>query len=254
MVCGLLLATLAPAALAFQPLVTDDTGTQGSGGNQIEFAVNQDRATVAGATTTLRTLPLVFTRGLSDTVDVFVQANHTSVSAPGASASGSGNPSFGAKWRFFDDEHSKTSLALRPEIRLPISAAREADGLGNGRMSSLLSLILTQEVPFGAVHANLASGRNRFRDTVANPDATTGRVSVAPVWDVSEQWKLALDVGIETEDAGGTKTRTNFGEIGAIYSPNKDLDFSLGVIRRNDNANPATTTHSATLGVTWRFK
>lgn len=253
---GLLFAFSAPAAFAFQPLITDDTGTQGTGGNQIEFAVNEDRESSAGDTTKTRTLPLVYTRGLSDTLDVYIAASRLRIrsTVPGTDASGSGNPALGAKWRFYENEDSKTSLGLKPEIRLPVSAAKEATGLGTGRTSYGLTLILTQEVPFGAVHANLATGRNRFRDTAANPDASTTHASIAPVWDVSETWKLALDVGSDTETAGGNKTRSNFTEIGAIFSPSKDLDFALGVVRRTDNANPSTTTNSATLGVTWRFK
>ena len=251
---SLVLAAFSPAALAFQPLITDDTGTQGTGGNQIEFSINRDRAGSAGVTQTTSTLPLVYTRGLTETLDVFVQANHTRIAGSGADASGSGNPSFGAKWRFYENEGSKTSLGLKPEIRLPVSAEKETARLGTGKTSSGLTLILSQEVPFGALHANLAAGRNRFRDPAVNPDASTTRASLAPVWDVGEEWKLALDVGTETESAGGNKTRSNFSEIGAIFSPNKDLDFALGLVRRGDNANPRTTTNSATLGVTWRFK
>jgi len=255
-VAGLLFAAASPAAFAFQPLITDDTGTQGTAGNQIEFAVNADRASSAGDTTKTRTLPLVYTRGLGDALDVYVAASRIRIrsTVPGADASGSGNPALGAKWRFYENEESKTSLGLKPELRLPVSAAKETAGLGTGRSSYGLTLILTQEVPFGAVHANLAAGRNRFRDTAANPDASTTHVSIAPVWDVAAEWKLALDVGSDTETAGGSKTRSNYTEIGAIFSPGKDIDFALGVVRRSDNANPGTTTNSATAGVTWRFK
>ncbi|MCK9389066.1 MAG: transporter [Sulfuritalea sp.] len=254
---GLLLAAAAPAVFAFQPLITDDTGTQGKGGNQLEFSVNEDRASLAGDTTKTRTLQAAYTRGVSETLDVYFAAGLASIrsTVSGADADGGGNPALGAKWRFFENEASKTSFGLKPEIRLPISADKETAGLGTGRTSYGLTLIMTQEVPFGAVHANLAAGRNRFSDKVSNPDdATTTRASIAPVWDVSEEWKLALDVGSETEAAGGNRTRSNFAEIGAIYSPNKDIDFALGFVRRNDNANPRTTTNSATAGVTWRFK
>lgn len=253
---SLILATFAPAAFAFQPLITDDTGTQGTGGNQIEVSVSEDRASSAGNTVTTTTLPLVYTRGITDALDVFVQANRTRIrsTVAGAGASGGSNPSFGAKWRFFENEATATSLGLKPEIRLPVSAAKEAVGLGVGRTSYSLTMILTQEVPFGAVHANVVTGRDRYRDTTANPDASTSRVSLAPVWDVAEQWKLAADVGTDTRDAGGAKTRTGFTEIGAIYSPDKDLDFALGLIRRSDNATAKTTTTSATIGLTWRFR
>jgi hypothetical protein len=58
-----LLLAFAPVALWFQPLITDDTGTQGAGGNQIEIALDRLEFNSAGATTKTRTLPLVYTRG-----------------------------------------------------------------------------------------------------------------------------------------------------------------------------------------------
>ncbi len=198
---------------------------------------------------------MVYTRGLTDTLDVFIGANHTRIRSgvPGIDASGIGNPSFGAKWRFYENEESKTSFGIKPEIVLPVSSGKENEGLGTGKTSYGLTLILTQEISFGAVHANLFSGRDRFRDS-RSPDASIMRASIAPVWDVAEGWQLALDIGAETEKAGGDNTRTRFAEIGAIYSPNKDLDFALGIIRATDDAQPGTGTTSATLGVTWRFK
>ena len=41
-------------------------------------------------------------------------------------------------------------------------------------------------------------------------------------------------------------------ELGAIYSPSKDLDFALGIIRNNRDGNTQTT--QLTTGITWRFK
>ena len=77
---------------------------------------------------------------------------------------------------------------------------------------------------------------------------------MAPVWDVNEQWKLALDLGTESTRDGGCTLRSNFVELGAIYSPDKDLDFALGVVRRADNDSPHTTTNTVTAGITWRFE
>ena len=251
----LAIGAFALPAAAFQPLVTDDTGTQGERGNQVELSIDGDRAREAGETTRTRTLPLTYTRGLSDALDVFAGISHVRIrsSSPGADASGSGNPVLGAKWRFFENDASKTSLGLKPEILLPVSHARETGGLGNGRTSWALTFIVTQEAAFGAIHANLATARNRFRDPLA-PNSTTTGISIAPVWDVAPGWKLALDLGYERESAGGVKTGTRFAELGAIYSPNEYLDFALGVIRSTNSADPRLTANSATLGVTWRFR
>lgn len=252
----LALAGLALPASAFQPLVTDDTGTQGSGGNQLEFSFNEDRAEVSGSTERAYTLPVVYTRGLTETLDVFAGFSHVKIraDAPEGDASGSGNPSFGAKWRFYENEASKTSFAVKPEIIFPVGAGREVAGLGTGKTSGNLTLILTQEVSFGAVHVNAGVGRDRYRDASISADTTTTRASIAPVWDVSEQWKLALDLGTESARGADARVRSNFVELGAIYSPNKELDCALGILRASDNQSPRTTTDTVTAGVTWRFK
>lgn len=255
-ISGLLLATAVSSAFGYQPLITDDTGTQGKGGNQLELGFSRDRAEQAGITNTARILPFTFTRGLTDELDVFVSANHTSLgsSLPGGDASGAGNPSVGFKWRFYENEESKTSFGIKPELRLPVAASKEAAGLGTGRASYALTAILTQETAFGAVHANLSNSRSRFRDTRANPDASVWHASVVPVWHIGEEWKLALDLGIDDERASGANNRSNYVELGAVYSPNKDLDFAFGLVRRSDDSKPRVTTNTVIAGITWRFR
>jgi len=252
----LVLSGISASAFAFQPLVTDDTGTQGGGGNQIELSLNSDRAEAAGKVDRLRSLPIVYTRGLSEALDVYAGLSYarTHSVADADDASGSGNPSFGAKWRFYENDRSKISFALKPEILFPVSSVRENAGLGTGRTSGSLTLILTQEVPFGAVHINAGVGRDRYRNTSSNPDTTRTRASIAPVWNLGERWKLALDLGTESAHAAGTRVRSNFAELGTIYSPGRNLDFALGILRASDNDDPGATTHTATAGVTWRYR
>lgn len=236
------------SALAFQPLITDDTGTQGAAGNQIELAGTRSRDDAA----TARDVAFVFTRGLSDSLDVFVELGRQRIEAGGTTEKGPTNPAIGAKWRFFENER-KTSLALKPVYYFPLSAAHENAGLGTGKSSYELSLILTQEMGWGAVHANLLAGRAKYRDPAANPAENVSQFSVAPVWNVADRWKLALDLGVIRTRAAGATENARFGELGVIYSPNEDLDFALGFIRAT-NRDTDETTKTATLGVTWRFK
>jgi hypothetical protein len=252
----LALAGFCAPALAFQPLVTDDTGTQGARGNQLEFSLNADRAEAAGKIERFHSVPVVYTRGLSEALDVYAGLSYARTRSDGDAddASGGGNPSVGAKWRFYEKGATGTSLAFKPEIVFPVSSRSENAGLGTGRTSGSLTLIATQEVPFGAVHINAGVGRDRYRDTSGNPDATTTRASIAPVWDLSSQWKLALDLGTESAHAAGVRVRSNFVELGAIYSHSRDLDFALGIVRASDNDDPVATTHTATAGVTWRYR
>ncbi len=250
------LATLSSASLAFQPLITDDTGTQGAAGKQIEVGFVDKQASVAGDSTRTRTLPLVFTLGDTETLDFYIGVTPTMIrsNVPGVDADGLGNTALGLKWRFFENEGGGTSLAVKPEVRLPVSSGDEAAGLGAGATSYGLSLILSQDVAFGAIHFNLAAGRDEFLAASARPQVNSRRVSIAPVWDLSEQWKLALEVGHESVSSAGDTTISQFVQLGAVFSPGKDLDFALGVLRNNDTATPQTSTTTATMGLTWRFR
>ncbi len=249
--------TLLPAvASAFQPLVTDDTGTQGARGNQVEAAYNRTVDKAPGTQDITHGVPLVFTRGVSDALDLYVGLSSQRIvpTAPATEERGWSNTSAGAKWRFYDDEASKLSFGLKPEIQFPVSTDKEARGLGTARTSYSVSLLMTQETGFGAVHANLAVARVNYADAALNAAerSTRYRLSVAPVWDVAEGWKLALDTGIITNPDNAARARMGYVEIGAIYSPDKNLDLALGVVRNIMDGSAETT--QVTIGFTWRFR
>lgn len=250
------IALLPTAAWAFQPLVTDDTGTQGAAGNQIEVAYNRTIAKSPDTKDITHEVPLVFTRGLSDALDLYLGLSNQRIvpTAPATAEHGWSNTFAGAKWRFYDDEASKLSFALKPEIQFPVSKDKEARGLGAARSAYSVSLIMTQETGFGAVHANLVAARVNYADDALNAAArrTQYRLSVAPVWDVADDWKLALDAGLLTHPERAAKARMGYVEVGAIYSPSKDLDFALGIVR--DIMDGGAHTTQVTLGLTWRFR
>ncbi len=247
---------LPTAVAAFQPLVTDDTGTQGAGGNQLEAAYNRTSNKRAGAKAVTHEIPLVYTRGITDALDIYAGGTRLSIAppAPGATERGWGNPVLGAKWRFYDNESGKLSFAFRPEIQFPVSDNREARGLGTARTSYGAGLLMTQETGFGVLLANLTMDRSNYQDDAFNTAGrrTVTRLSVAPVWDVAADWKLALDSGVMTNPDRAEKQRMAYVELGAIYSPGKDLDFALGVIRNTGDGDVRTT--QVTMGVTWRFR
>lgn len=249
---GLLVAAAAlacpPQAQAYHPLVSDDTGTQGAGGNQLELGYDHERGKADGVTDTGRAVPITYTRGLTDALDLF--AGVARQTSPG---DGWGNLGIGAKWRFHENEASRFSMALKPEILLPVSRSREAAGFGNGQLSYGLTLILTRETDFGELHVNLAAERNNYADDAAFPErANLYRVSVAPVWAVAEGWKLALDLGLQTNPDRAGKSRMGYVELGMVYSPSETFDLSLGVVR--DVMDGAVSTTSATFGLTWRYR
>ncbi|MBL8419872.1 MAG: hypothetical protein JNK92_04480 [Dechloromonas sp.] len=249
-----LLFIVSPPALALQPLVSDDTGTQGSGGIQVELAYSAFRQRLSGSTNRLDSLPFTYTRGVSETLDLFVSASYGRLRPAGSSAVyGAGTPSIGAKWRFMGTEEDDTRLGVKPEIFFPINgSAREADGFAAGNTSGRLTFLLEQKVPFGVVLVNAFVGRNRRHGMFdGSGDSTTTGLSLAPIWEVSGEWRLALDMGQSYQRGGGSTTIGRYLEAAAIYSIDKDLELALGIIGASDNQNPRTTTrprHSASPG------
>jgi hypothetical protein len=251
---ALWLGAMPASAWAFQPLITDDTGTQGAGGNQIEVSYNRTVDKLHGSRDVTTEFPVVYTRGVTDTLDLFAGIGHVRLGPEDAPAErGFNNFAVGAKWRFYEDETSKLSVALKPELQVPVSKNRETRGLGTADFSYGLGLLVTKETGFGAVHANLAVDRVNYDDDALNAAErrTLVRLSVAPVWDVSEKWKLALDAGIMTNPDRAERTFMGYAEIGVIYSATKQLDFAVGLLRNLRDG--AVSTTFFTVGVTARF-
>ena len=243
----------AHVASAMEPLVTDDTGTIGAGRHQIEFAATHTHETSPAGRTTQREGEVVYTHGISNSLDVYVSAGRAAGSdeSAGTAFVGTTNPSLGIKWRYYEDTENAYSLLLKPELVLPVSASKEAEGLGTGRVSYGLTAGVSHETGFGSVHINWFIARDRYRDDLSFPDARTSRLSFAPVWNVGSGWTLAADTGIEHVRAGGMTTRTRFVELGAIHAINEDLELAIGFIRQRDSDQVRANT--ATIGLTWRF-
>lgn len=248
-------AVLASPAAAYQPLITDDTGTQGRGGNQLEFSYIRTDDKEAAGTTVTRTFPVVFTRGSTDTLDFYAGASYVRFRSPSQpSGNGAGNSVAGLKWRFYDDPSGKSSLALKPELRIPVSKRAEERGLGSGRMNASAAVLLTQGTRFGTVHANVAVSTNDF-GLQGNRNAQRNalwRLSVAPVWELSETWEIALDAGLVTNPQKAERALMAYVELGVLYLVSKDLDFSLAVLRELKHAGHSVT--SGIVGCTWRFR
>lgn len=73
---------LLAAASAFQPLVTDDTGTQGAGGNQVEAAYHRTVDKASGTRDVTHEVPLVFPRGVTDAFDLYAGLGYQRIVPP----------------------------------------------------------------------------------------------------------------------------------------------------------------------------
>jgi hypothetical protein len=78
------------------------------------------------------------------------------------------------------------------------------------------------------------------------------RLSVAPVFELSPMWRVALDAGVTTNPDKARRARMGYVELGAIWQPHEDLEIALGWIARLGDGEPRGRT--LTGGLTWRFR
>jgi hypothetical protein len=242
------LLALTPAARALPPFITDDTGTQGDGRWQLEFTgehVHHKRsADVDGASVTqLRQVTAgaaVLTRGFGERLDlaVTVIGLQNSVEENGtlqSKSSGLGDTVLEAKWRFFGEEEQAMSLALKASLSLP--TGDENRGLGTGKASGALNLILTHETGPWMLMANAAFIRVRYKreEDEQSGHSRLRRFSGGMTYAVHEGWRLAAELGYRTnaskDDPFLPGRNGSYAMLGAIWSFSKDDDLALGVRR-----------------------
>lgn len=228
----------ATPAFAAMPLATDDTGTQGKGGTQVELGMEafHDETTVE-ATNTRSTggeLSGTLSLGLGDTVDLVAgipwswsdtQENGTTVS----DGNGFGDLTLQVKWRCFETEDERFGIAIKPGITIP--TGDDENGFGNGRLSGGVTLIATHRGELGAMHLNLAFLRNDYR-LAEKRDASNRdiwKASVAGELNVSSSVRAVGDIGIETSGERAVSTDPAYVIGGMIWSVTEQLDLDLGV-------------------------
>lgn len=261
MLGALALATtsLTPTAHAFFPFVTDDTGTQGAGGNQIEVnyefvkehadEIDLDGRVLGTGTGTVNVFPVGYAYGVTDNIDVFAGI------ARQTSPSGWLNTEIGAKWVFAGDQTNGWSAAIKPTLLLPVSKSMQDRGLGNAKTNVGVTLVTSYMTDTHELHLNLDYTSNRYATTADAEDQRTAlwRISAAPVYVINEQWKAGIDLGFETNPTYSSRYQA-FGELGVSYAPMENLQLGLGVIGATAlNSNERAWSWAVTTGVAYQF-
>lgn len=253
-------ASVTPAAHAFFPFVTDDTGTQGQGGNQIELnyefvkehndELDLEGRVIGTASGTANALPASYTFGITDNVDVFVGlARQTSP------VNGWLNTEIGAKWVFAGDQSAGWSVAIKPTLLLPVSKNMQDQGLGNAKTNVGLTLVGSLMADRHELHLNLDYTSNQYATTADSEQQRKSlwRVSAAPVYVINDQWKAGIDVGFETNPTYSSQYQA-FGEIGIQYAPLENLQIGLGLIGATGlNSSGNGWSYAITTGVAYQF-
>jgi hypothetical protein len=273
--CLLGLLLLPTLALAFEPLNTDDAGTVKAGGNQIEqyfFFINRSAGTQSvdiitpgeeySGNADARAFPFTYTRGLSETVEASFATTY--YKQPSGNYSRFSNYVFATKWRFHEDSENGYAMAIKPTVILPSSKQQQVNGLGLAAVNYGFNFITSKYWDEFEVHVNASYMRSPYNTnysighTADNSRTNIVLASIAPVWSVYQNVKLALDLGATTNPPVTQQYWTYYGLVAGIFSLTDSVDLGISYMRTVLNfgdifaAQQAASTRTE-LGITWRF-
>jgi hypothetical protein len=233
--CLVAMACWCAPAFAAHPLVTEDTGTQGTGNVEIENGLSWTRA--AGATV-FQYQPQV-SYGLVPALDLIVQPSW--IRQPGAQGWGDTNLDF--KWRFFGA--APWSYGVRAGAAL--ATGEHGLGLPHGTTSPHGTLIATYDEAPWMVHANLGLDHN---PPAAGTREYVPRASVAVMWSATERLVWTMDAGVSADPDPHRHAFPATLLGGVIYTVIPGLDVDTGY-QATAGARPQA--HQWLLGLTYRF-
>jgi len=220
--CGVAAALTisAVSAHAAHPLITEDTGTQGTGRQQLEIFREDNKLGGTGRRDEIYTG--VLSHGVSDSADLQVGLPWYR-----SDPDGLGDVSLDLKWRFFNRE--ALSFALKPGITLPIG--NEANGHGTGKMTWGSLFIVSYAPGAIALHAHLGYRRN---DNKLGERETLRQLAAAATYRVGAV-RFVGELTRETNPVPGGRT-VRYSTLGMIWSPTRDLDLDVGYRQGNGGA------------------
>ena len=222
----ILFAHWTETALAAHPLLTEDTGTQGTGHVQLELTHDLSPAKDATSDTRARRINAVLSVGLAGNLDVIAALPYERLTerldAAGSTAKGLADMEIAAKWRFYDED--ALSFALRPGLGLP--TGNEDKGLGAGHVTPSLFAVMTYVRAPWAFHLHLGYTHNPHhapdeRDHVSH-------ASVAMEYKLSGSLRLVSDASLESNGERSGHPGVGSMVLGLVYSVTPDLDIDLG--------------------------
>jgi len=219
----------ASGAYGAHPLNTEDTGTQGKGGWQLEVngerSKDKSRDTVDEMTVKGAQAAAVLSHGVAETMDLQFGLPWQDT----GSERGAGDLFAALKWRFW--EQGALSAGLPAGVSAP--TGDEDRGPGNGKPTWAALLIGQYEGERWILLAH--AGYRRNSNTLGDRESI-GEISGAVLYKATGQLKLLVDANRTTNADPESNQKIRQMVLGAIYSPGKDLDLDIGFRRGNDAA------------------
>ncbi|WP_232319793.1 transporter [Prosthecochloris sp. HL-130-GSB] len=243
---SLVLCSVAQPLYAAHPLETDDTGTQGRGGWQLEIVSGFSDDDTDGVSLSEGEAAAVLSYGLADNIDLVAEVpwlwyRHELQGFPAEHDSGIGDVSLELKWRFYEFEERGLSFALKPSVTLP--AGDHEEGFGNGRLSGGTTLIVSKQGVLGQLHANVGYTLQDYGSPEARAVLRNDiwHASFAAGINVTPSLLAVGNIGVETAEEKESTQDPVFLIGGLIYAVNENLDIDAGVRTGLNDAETATT-------------
>ena len=206
------LAAVGISAQAAQPLITDDTVTQGTGQWRLELSGYDGDLAGGGDIEYYRG---ILSYGLGETLDL-----QAGVPWYRSGEDGIGDTAIGLKWRFY--QRGALSFAFKPALSVP--TGDETDGHGTGKVNWGLRGIASW-LPGGAISAHAHMGYRQNDNRLGQRESLT-EYAAAVGYQISSV-RFVGEVTTQTNPAhGGDQIR--YSTIGVIWLATRNLDVDAG--------------------------
>ena len=239
LVAALYALSISPAR-AGHPMLTEDTGTQGTGNLELEFGQSWTRD---GDDRVFLFQPQL-SYGITPTLDLIAQPSWLSVDADArGTVRGFGDSNLDAKWRFYG------AAPLSLGVRAGLTLATSSRGLGqpHGSVEPHALMVATLDVAPFTIDGNLG-----WQRAAPMPGARHAlmHASIAANYSASEHMILLLDADIDSNPQRADGKAPAVLLAGAIYTTSFGLDLDVGYRAR---LNAAAVAREWLLGLTYRW-
>lgn len=261
---------------SFEPFLTDDSGTVEKGKNMIElfyFGI-LERANPSGpidlnlpgeefvSATRASVIPFTYTRGITENIEASVGLSYYGL--PTGNYSPFANYVISAKYRFYGNPEKGLSFAVKPSFTFGHTTSQQEAGLGMALPGFGINTIGTYAQEKYDIFFNLAYQHQPYNSNYlvgqGSEELRTDlyQVSVAPVWKMSSQLHLGIDVGISSNIIKAAQNSYNYFLMPAmVYTPINELDIGISYLRVSptlgDEFVDGPFTSVLKLGLTYRF-